>query len=735
MLLQRAQLILRALLGAPLLITVELRRVLRGHLVGGWCAPAPWGLGHGFQRAVTLHVWEGADRESLNNAHAEQALPGHAHMHPLLHYDYGIPALFSAPAEGTWISLRERDEMRSQLSLPTPDSGEAAPAAWRDMARQLTSAVLFLLEHTLVVHLDIKPDNVFFVFFDDARQRYHYWLGDFGICSVRGADKLCDANALAAGSLQYMPARPREWLHIGTLRALSLFQFFATLADMIHWPGFLSDGNPPPNVASRLAKKQPSVPQGPLRVCVDAVLHTPPNAMDARLTELRDALVTSLISSSRTPSRTGVCFDWGAVSDAGGVVAPHYLPQQEAEDSDDDDKYIAAGDVHQRTAERGDIAARLQLSEYLGEGSFGAAFLCGFADEDNDAAYVVKLPLDIVRDDAKALSRDLHLPMPIGDALRPPPRGVDGDTWRQGMQTAFKKECANAARFLEPECLWALRDEDGTAAVTFPIPNDLWRGLRREVRRWRALPGARFWHRIRHLDVSIPALLSERADGSLFTLQRDHPRLLAYTGRSGPSALWMRIVKQVADGLQFMIDHVPLVHLDIKPDNILYLLPPLTLDADGHPTRTEEQRMQWLTCRIGDYGICAPKGARIPELRGGHVHGTPGYVPPPIARRNGWFLGEPMCALALFQFAATAVNLLYGAGSSGGFILEDSGGSIASNLETLQRDLGRPRQRIDTWRAPVHTLCRMLKSAPDEQTRLFQRMQSELDDTPLPPRP
>ena len=356
---------------------------------------------------------EGANRESLNNAHAEQALPGHAHMHPLLHYDYGIPALFSAPAEGTWISLRERDEMRSQLSLPTPDSGEAAPAAWRDMARQLTSAVLFLLEHTLVVHLDIKPDNVFFVFFDDARQRYHYWLGDFGICSVRGADKLCDANALAAGSLQYMPARPREWLHIGTLRALSLFQFFATLADMIHWPGFLSDGNPPPNVASRLAKKQPSVPQGPLRVCVDAVLHTPPNAMDGRLTELRDALVTSLISSRRTPSRTGVCFDWGAVSDAGGVVAPHYLPRQEAEDSDDDDKYIA----------------------------------------------------------------------------------------------------------------------------------------------------------------------------------------------------------------------------------------------------------------------------------------------------------------------------------SGGFILEDSGGSIASNLETLQRDLGRARQRIDTWRAPVHTLCRMLKSAPDEQTRLFQRMQSELDDTPLPPRP
>ena len=67
MLLQRAQLILRALLGAPLLITVELRRVLRGHLVGRRVAPAPWGRLHAFGGAVgvTLHVGGGSEQPPL----------------------------------------------------------------------------------------------------------------------------------------------------------------------------------------------------------------------------------------------------------------------------------------------------------------------------------------------------------------------------------------------------------------------------------------------------------------------------------------------------------------------------------------------------------------------------------------------------------------------------------------------------------------------------------------------
>ena len=241
---------------------------MRSHVTGGDV------VGHRLQNLTQ------ADYARIVEARRRfQLLPGHAHLHPLLHFDASLPALFSAAANGTWISLRE--QIGSELDLPLPQVG-VMPAAWTEMAAQLTSAVVFLEEHTQVVHLDIKPDNVF------CRDRHHFWLGDFGICALDAREKAVGLKDLRAGSVQYLPGPDNDeaWVGVGTLGRLSTFQFIATLLDMLRVPPsasrrqahFLSDGSrksPSPIIAERLRAELPyplaDMP-APLRVLASALL-------------------------------------------------------------------------------------------------------------------------------------------------------------------------------------------------------------------------------------------------------------------------------------------------------------------------------------------------------------------------------------------------------------------------------------------------------------------------------
>jgi serine/threonine protein kinase len=201
--------------------------------------------------------------------------------------------------------------MKPQLDF-SPDH---TPAAWLDMARQLTSAWLFLDEHTPVVHLDIKPDNIFYHTLDAPRQRFHYWLGDFGICAVDGARQLCDEAALRLGSVQYMPpsshASMTKWLRKGSLRELSLFQYFATLADMVRLPPsdtsgrrphFLSDGaHSTPVVAQRLERERPPQMPPPLSICTHALLECEPHELPAQFKALH-ALLFAVVEPQQRPA-------------------------------------------------------------------------------------------------------------------------------------------------------------------------------------------------------------------------------------------------------------------------------------------------------------------------------------------------------------------------------------------------------------------------------------------------
>ena len=616
--------------------------------------------------------------------------------------------------------------MRPQLD----HSPTVAPAAWVEMARQLTSAFLFLDEHTPVVHLDIKPDNVFYLF-DAPRRRYHYWLGDFGICSVDHAAATPTSAEMRSGSAQYMPPRASAWHHRrgATLRAVSLFQFFATLVDMLRLPPspsspkshHLSDAtraDAAPNVAARLAQEAPELPPLP-RVCADALLDTEPADMGARLTRLRDLLVDALHPSTH---RTGVCLDWGAVAADGRVVAPRFLPEDEADHIDEADP------VTQRTASTADIQG-MRLARRLGQGSYGVAFLGRLQTPHlGEQPLVVKLPKALVADAfLPPHPADLPPDTTVADALLPAPRPkADGTPVdMEQLRREFLRECRCAARFLEPRGVYAARSHKGIGPVLTPVPGDQWRALREEARAWRAHLGAGHWHQILHLDTTLPALLSAPADGSLQDLQEQPAlrALLLFDDRAeGPSPLWLRIAEQLAEAVSFMRASVDITHVDLKPANILYVA------RAGMVAAT-------LECRISDYGMCHPRDMTTYADARGRLPGTALYCPTANAAVNKWDGRGTMGDLSLFQTATTLLDLLDGAGAHG-FLSTAPPGSAHRCVRVADalRERGHPlmvavavrSQRVGNWREPLYELVCMALDAPEKQRPRFERFEERL---------
>jgi serine/threonine protein kinase len=135
-----------------------------------------------------------ADARAL---HAEmlqmRAHPGYKHIHRLIHGELSsaYPMLFSEPCDGTlW-------EMRRAHSAPlwTTDAPE-----WQALARQLLLAFDYTRTRGLY-HLDIKPDNVFYI-------GSRYMLADFGRMSSsemhRSARMLVDTLLVSLGdNLRY----------------------------------------------------------------------------------------------------------------------------------------------------------------------------------------------------------------------------------------------------------------------------------------------------------------------------------------------------------------------------------------------------------------------------------------------------------------------------------------------------------------------------------------------------
>ena len=106
--------------------------------------------------------------------------PGRKHIHQILHFDKDIPAILSERCNGTLHTLRTS---RPGLFECIPDLSPT----WKKVGHELASAIQYI-ESRGMVHIDIKPGNVFFVWDPANKTQPIVKLGDFGLCHIkRGA--------------------------------------------------------------------------------------------------------------------------------------------------------------------------------------------------------------------------------------------------------------------------------------------------------------------------------------------------------------------------------------------------------------------------------------------------------------------------------------------------------------------------------------------------------------------
>ena len=346
-----------------------------------------------------------------------------------------------------------------------------------------------------------------------------------------------------------------------------------------------------------------------------------------------------------------------------------------------------------------------QLERRLGEGSYGTAFLCSVRHQGR--GIVIKLPNELLRDDVR--TEENLFPLTIQNALLP---RAETPEYRESMRLSvyeMRHECHIAELVLEPPYLRAIRlrmfceetvrdrqrearpDQLSLAATT------MLDGLLSNAKQYqgtmvhivgsrlkqmtparyhracmtlclhRTHPGFYHIHSVLHMDPTIPALISQRANGSLGDLlarafrgdqEPDLQALFTFRRqRNGthwmPPPMWLMIATQLSSAMQFLHECTPISHLDLKPGNILYICP------TGQETRAG------IRCLISDFGMCARHSERIPrkesypEAMLVRLMGSVPFVPPTEKAYPLWFTGGATAKhLSCYQFMATLVDLL-----------------------------------------------------------------------------
>ena len=272
------------------------------------------------------------------------------------------------------------------------------------------------------------------------------------------------------------------------------------------------------------------------------------------------------------------------------------------------------------------------LGASLSRGTFGAAFL--LRHHDNAALvrqWVIKLPNMLLRDGLYPRRENDPHEVYLGDALYT--FEVEANVHDRALAN-FETEFQNAEAILEPPLFQHLNRHGGR--IRHMLVAD-WERLMTARDAWKALPGYAHLHPVLHLDATLPALISARADGTLDQLRND-PRyevLLRRQADGDAPPTWYALARQITSAVAFILKYTPLAHIDIKPANILYT-------HDG-PTPL---------LQLGDYGLCRPKADAVWQYT---WTGTAGYNPPV---RRGQLALITFGAQSLLQLAATLIAIL-----------------------------------------------------------------------------
>lgn len=157
-----------------------------------------------------------------------QTHPGYWYIHPIVHLNTHILAMFSLPATGDLYTLvrQYRNDPFCTLSLPVSDNEDAPAAAvpplWINIAHQVAQGITYIQDCTPLVHLDVKPANFFY---DGDPQDtsgnarpFRVMISDLGMCVMRKDKQPYAINTMAdarkymyLGTPDYNPSVPQTW--------------------------------------------------------------------------------------------------------------------------------------------------------------------------------------------------------------------------------------------------------------------------------------------------------------------------------------------------------------------------------------------------------------------------------------------------------------------------------------------------------------------------------------------
>jgi serine/threonine protein kinase len=357
---------------------------------------------------------------------------------------------------------------------------------------------------------------------------------------------------------------------------------------------------------------------------------------------------------------------------------------------------VSRGDAWVRELPERHLHDHVQLLDFLGAGVYGAAFTCNIdpwfdetdlADDEKEGwrQRVIKLsPSRLRRDDLLHLSgraKREYVKQVFGKKPDELLRGTEQEEPDQTHQReqaglAFCKEVQNAELLLEPKLLRQYRynasappkeDEESRGWRMWRLVGTPVRGLTEAQRlrvsadqhTMRAHPGFHHMHRVLHLDRSLPAIISEKADGDLLFLRKKIQQQvhganwLTLVHGKPPPALWVRICAQLAAAFEYMGAHSNLSHVDLKPENVLFQWG----SSGSEWTAADENKpLVKLRCMLSDYGICAAHSETIDKRK--YFPGTSAYNPHHDNLTDWQRQKGTMRQLSAFQFATTALDLL-----------------------------------------------------------------------------
>jgi serine/threonine protein kinase len=180
--------------------------------------------------------------KELNNLSYQS---GYEHWHPIIHADFDIPCILSAPADGTLGDIVNTLYNHDDPSITFIEKINCTmPKAWVKIALQLSRGMDFMSKFGQKVHVDIKPDNVLVKYKPNGE--FHLWISDYGICNDVGILDRHSKQTQIRGTTRFSPPDHERSSWYDNDRCsfdLSIYQFIRTLVYCIVTKNLKSNTN------------------------------------------------------------------------------------------------------------------------------------------------------------------------------------------------------------------------------------------------------------------------------------------------------------------------------------------------------------------------------------------------------------------------------------------------------------------------------------------------------------